>query len=186
MRERLGDMLVRLRLVSPQMLDAALKAQMIYGGRVGANLVELGHLDIDKLAELLAQQSGCPIATQAALEQIPESVLKHLKSALAEKLLAVPFALNGRRLSMAMCDPQSPLHIDQLSFATGMRIVPFVCPELRVYYFLERWYGVKRPARYIRLAPERTFVPPGPVHAPSSSPSAMASPGRVSEPGLFG
>src|SRR6185503_15852060 len=34
---------------------------------------------------------------------------------------------------------------------TGYRILPRVSPEIRIYYYLERFYGVPRPTRYRAL-----------------------------------
>src|SRR5215208_105393 len=44
---RIGQILVAAGRLSPAQLDEALRAQVLYGGRLGTNLVELGHVDLD-------------------------------------------------------------------------------------------------------------------------------------------
>ena len=65
MTEKLGRILVAKGLITEEQLEEALKVQVIYGGRIGTNLVELGHLDLTTLANALAEQTRFPAATAA-------------------------------------------------------------------------------------------------------------------------
>src|SRR5262249_48674504 len=59
---RLGERLVQDGLVKPEDVDAALQAQVLYGRRLGTNLVELGFLDEDQLGAALARHLDAPLA----------------------------------------------------------------------------------------------------------------------------
>jgi len=48
---RLGKVLVSLQLITPDQLRQGVAAQILYGGRLGTNLVELSFLDLDTLAK---------------------------------------------------------------------------------------------------------------------------------------
>ncbi|MFP2931215.1 hypothetical protein ACLESO_39700, partial [Pyxidicoccus sp. 3LG] len=152
MAEKLGALLVRKGLITQAQLDEALRAQLIHGGRLGTNLVELEFLDIDTLAMVLGEQTRYPVAQEADFEAVTAATLGLLPAALAEKHLAFPLGQEGRRLKVAMVSPLEIQHTDALGFATGLRIVPFVTPELRLFQFQVKRYGIKRDARFAQRA----------------------------------
>ncbi|MGC4117702.1 MAG: hypothetical protein QM765_24725 [Myxococcales bacterium] len=180
MAERLGSILLAKQLITPAQLDDALKVQVIYGGRLGTNLVELGYLDLDALAGALAEQMRFPAATAQEFDAVPEETLAFLKAEAAEKHLAFPLHVEGRKLVVAMATPTDFAAVDALGFATGLRIVPKVAPELRLSYYLEKRYGIARKTRYIRImdeGPRRPRPPPQPVPgAALSEPSPLPRP----------
>jgi hypothetical protein len=53
-----------------------------------------------------------------------------------------------------MLDPRDPVQIDEIAFATGLRIVPYVLPEVQLLALLEHHYGLRREVRYINLGKE--------------------------------
>src|SRR3712207_2381434 len=138
MAEQLGAHLVRKGLISQAQLDEALKSQLIYGGSLGTNLVELGLLDMATLGQALADAFHFPLATEAELEAVTAETIALLKPEQVRNHLCFPLALEGRRLRVAMVNPQDPKHVDALGFATGMRIVPSILPELRLFDLLEK------------------------------------------------
>ncbi|HEY0193109.1 MAG TPA: hypothetical protein VGC42_18455, partial [Kofleriaceae bacterium] len=66
---KLGTLLLRNAAIGLSQLEAALRNQVLYGGRLGTNLVELGYLDLEMLSVYLAELSGFPIATPTLLDQ---------------------------------------------------------------------------------------------------------------------
>lgn len=150
---RLGEILLASGVLSPDKLEEALKAQMIYGGRLGTSLVELGLIDEHELARVLSEQLHLPVADREQLENIPQRVLGILTSQQAQRLQAIPFRIEERHAYIAMVDP-SPVAVDEVQFTTGMTVRPHVVPEVYLNYCLERHYGIPRPSRYIRLVDE--------------------------------
>jgi hypothetical protein len=161
MSEKLGAFLVRKALITKDDLEEALGSQRIYGGRLGTNLIEVGALDIEVLSKALGEQRGYPVATVAELAAVTSATLKLVTAELASKHQALPLVLEGRRMKVAMAAPYDPQHIDGLSFALGLRVVPVIVPELRLFFEQERRYGIKREERYIRLEGEGGTLPPG-------------------------
>ncbi|MHB8873157.1 MAG: GspE/PulE/PilB domain-containing protein [Myxococcaceae bacterium] len=161
MAEKLGALLLREGIITAIDLEEGLKAQQIYGARLGTNLVETGDLDIEVLAKKLGQQRGFPVATVAEMEAATSSTLALLSAELAKKHQALPLAQEGRRLKVAMAAPYDPEHLDGVGFAVGLRLVPSIVPELRLFHQHEKRYGIKRDERYIRLASEEGDLPPG-------------------------
>ncbi|MET0402960.1 MAG: hypothetical protein ABW123_11185, partial [Cystobacter sp.] len=173
MVEQLGAHLVRKGLVTQAQLDEALKSQLIYGGSLGTNLVELGLLDLATLGQSLSDTFHFPLATEAELAAVPAETVALLRPDLARNHLAFPLALEGRRLRVAMAEPQDPRHVDSLGFATGMRIVPSIVSEPRLLQLLERHYGIPRPVRPGRPGHARAVMGQGAAPIPRPGPAGL-------------
>ncbi|MBA3818177.1 MAG: hypothetical protein H0X17_04750, partial [Deltaproteobacteria bacterium] len=148
---KLGEMLVRDgRLTEPQ-LEAALKYQARDGGRFGTVLVEHGFIDLEALTVYLGLELGIPIATGAMLERAKRAAVRLLQPAQAFKHKCIPLVVQDRQLIAAIEDPHDFATLDALNQITGYRVLPRVAPELRLYYYIERYYGVPRPPRFVKF-----------------------------------
>jgi hypothetical protein len=148
---KLGEMLVRDGRLSPTQLDAALAHQAKDGGRFGTVLVELGYIDLEALTVYLGLELGIPIATGAMLERAKRAAVRLLQPTTAFKHKCVPLVVQDRQLIAAVEDPHDFAALEALAAVTGYRVLPRVAPELRIYYYIERYYGVARPARYVKF-----------------------------------
>ncbi len=146
---RLGEFLINKNLLSKAQLEEALQAQVIFGGKLGTVLIEMGLITEDALAEILSQQLSIPCAKPGDLQDIPENVIATIPPATAEKHKVIPVALNGRKLTLAMAEPHKLKIVDEISFSTGYIIRPILALEVRLIFALEKYYAVKRPMRYI-------------------------------------
>src|SRR5215475_8373820 len=145
---RLGEMLVRDgRLTEAQLADA-LGYQARDGGRLGTVLVEHGFVDLEVLTVYLGLELGIPIATGAMLERAKRAAVRLLQPAQAFKHKCVPLVVQDRQLIAAIEDPHDFATLEALTSITGYRVLPRVAPELRIYYYIERYYGVARPPRF--------------------------------------
>lgn len=151
MHKRIGEFLKEKGLITEAQLDAALRAQLLYGGHVGTCLMELGLIDEDALGEALAQTSKVPYAPPKVLKNLSPKTIKSLPRKLAEKYRAVPISVDEGTVHLCMIDPRDINSLDEIAFATGCRVKPWVSPEARIYQALDRYYGVRRSARYITL-----------------------------------
>jgi hypothetical protein len=151
---RLGELLVQKGAVAPEQLEEALRTQQFYGARLGTNLVELGFVDLDALTAALAEQTGLAGALRPHFDAIRPGAIALLHRKLAEKHVAIPLGLakgNEGRLVVAFREPRDIAGIDAVAFATGKNVIAAIAPELRMYYYLEKYYGVRRKSRYVRL-----------------------------------
>jgi type II secretion system (T2SS) protein E len=148
---RLGEMLVRDgRLTEAQVADA-LGYQARDGGRLGTVLFEHGMVDLEALTVYLGLELGIPIATGAMLERAKRAAVRLLQPSQAFKHRCVPLVVQDRQLIAAIEDPHDFAILDALTSITGYRVLPRVAPELRIYYYIERYYGVARPARFLHF-----------------------------------
>jgi hypothetical protein len=89
---KLGEILIQLGQITPEQLDAGLRAQGLAGGKLGTHLVELGFIGTDQLSLALSRQMGVPAALERHFSRADPAVLATLKASLAVRYLAVPLA----------------------------------------------------------------------------------------------
>ncbi len=150
---KLGTLLLRNAAIGLSQLEAALRNQVLYGGRLGTNLVELGFIDLELLSSYLAELSGYPIATPTLLEEIDKSLVDKLGAETAHRLRAIPLGYVGEHkdtVAVAIVEPAQADTLEELSAKFGKPITPYVVPELRALYYLEKHFGLPRRARFIR------------------------------------
>ena len=178
-------MLVRDGRLTEAHLNQALQFQQRDGGRLGTVLVEHGLVDLEALTVYLGLELGIPIATGAMLERAKRAAVRLLQPTQAFKHKCVPLVVQDRQLIAAIEDPHDIATLEALTQITGYRVLPRVAPEVRIYYYVERYYGVARPARFMKFgdtprgtesqgdaglpAPPLPGLPPVP-HAPVAAP----------------
>jgi MshEN domain len=152
MSQLLGQLLVKSGVISPHQLEEAIQAQVIFGGRLGTSLVELGYVDIATLSRFLAKKFSVPTIDHSRLAPCPRELLKLFGKKLALKYEAVPLTLEGNRLDVLMSNPNDVAALDEIGFATGKKVKPYVAPELIVMALMEKYFGIQRDMRYIKLS----------------------------------
>jgi len=161
---KLGEVLVKEGLITNEHLKLALERQVIFGGRIGTNIVELGILTEGEFTKFLSRYLKIPVAEPSQLANIDEEIISAISKEMAEKYKAIPFKKDKNRLHMAMLDPKDMKALDEFRFISGFDIIPYAASELRVLYALEKYYGIKRDLRYIsifdRIEEEKHIVTP--------------------------
>lgn len=150
---RLGTLLLRNASIGLSQLESALRNQVLYGGRLGTNLVELGFVEVDLLSSYLAELSGVPSASAEMLDAAPADALARLGGDLAHQLGAIPLGNAPEphgSIAVAMINPHDRNALAVLKARLGGAIAPYVMPELRAFYYLERHFGQPRQARFVR------------------------------------
>ena len=74
-----------------------------------------------------------------------------IQPAHAFRYKCVPLVVQDRQLIAAIEDPHDFATLEAITQATGYRVLPRIAPELRIYYYIERYYGVPRPVRGSKL-----------------------------------
>ena len=150
---KLGTLLLRNAAIGLSQLEGALRNQVLYGGRLGTNLVELGFIDLELLSGYLAELTSLPIATPTLLDNADLALLQRLGSDDAHRLRAIPLGKldeDGGAIAVAMVEPTDRGALLQLADRLGGTIKPYVVPELRALYYLEKLFGLPRRARFVR------------------------------------
>jgi hypothetical protein len=161
---RLGELLVAARVVAPEQVGVALRAQVVWGGRLGTNLVELGAIDLDTLARALGRQRGLLAALARHFDNADRALQARLPPEMAARWRVVPLVpLSDGTIAVASIDPldaDARSAIAQALEIPPARLVVSIAPELRVHYHLERVYHIPRDTRFVRAqGPEVTPFP---------------------------
>lgn len=149
---KLGTLLLRNAAIGLTQLEAALRNQVLYGGRLGTNLVELGFIDLELLSTYLAELTTFPMATPTLLEDADLALREKLGIDEAHRLRAIPLGhiAEDGGLAVAMVEPTNREALTTLEERLGETVTPYIVPELRALYYLEKHYGLPRRARFIR------------------------------------
>lgn len=146
---RLGEQLLKDGLVTVEGLEEALEAQVVHGGRLGTNLVELGLLSEVDLAKTLGKVHNSAFASG---EMVPDpKAMELVSSNHADDKEYLPMRVDATRLSIAVVNPHDFATLDGIAFKTGKRVVAVVIPEFRMNQLLRRYCKAFRPLRAIDM-----------------------------------
>ncbi len=140
MSAKLGEILVRENLVTPQQLREALDFQRTSGGRLGSNLVKLGIISDDVITAILSRQYGVP-SINLDLFQIEIEVIKLISQEVALKYTVLPISKVGATLTLAMADPTNVFAMDDIKFMTGLNVEPVIASEASIQMSIGKYYS---------------------------------------------
>ncbi|HEX3557635.1 MAG TPA: type IV-A pilus assembly ATPase PilB [Pyrinomonadaceae bacterium] len=155
MSAKLGEILVRENLLTPQQLREALEFQREHGGRLGFNLVKMGMVSDDMITAVLSRQYGVP-SVNLELFDIDDSVIRLIPREVAEKYSVLPLSRVGATLTLAMVDPTNVFAMDDIKFMTGLNIEPVVVSEASVQEAIAKYYSQSREIELARDFEEST------------------------------
>ncbi|MEK7332615.1 MAG: type IV-A pilus assembly ATPase PilB [Nitrospirota bacterium] len=142
MAAKLGQILIAAGVITEEHLKEALALQKKSSGRLGTNLVKLGHVTEDKLVTFLSKQYGVS-AINLADYKIDTSVLKLVPADMAKKYMMMPVARVGATLTVAMADPSNVFAVDDIKFMTGYNVEIVIATESALINAITTSYGGK-------------------------------------------
>jgi type IV pilus assembly protein PilB len=143
MSQRLGDLLVKEKIITPEQLDQAVKTQKDNNTRLGAALVKLGFLSDEDVTNFLSRQYGVP-AINLSYFEIDPSVVKLIPYETAKRYQILPLSRVGASLTIAMVDPTNVFAMDDIKFMTGFNIEPVVASESSILEGIDKAYGTTK------------------------------------------
>jgi len=158
-RERLGEILRHRGIIDPEGLHKALRAQEIFGGRLGTNIVDLDIASIEDVGHCLHLQHGVQLAMRKDFLIADQYVLSKVPAEVCSRHKVFPLWVEGKVLHLAMLDPHELNVIDEISFALGVIVRPYVAPELRLLYYLELHFGLPRESRFLSFRDDEPEIP---------------------------
>jgi type IV pilus assembly protein PilB len=154
-------MLKRAGLVGDDQLASALAHQRKWGCRIGQSLLRLRLVDPDQLLAVAARQVGLP-AVQIGERIVPSQVLRRLPERLILLRRVFPLEVlagtRGPRLVVAFAAPDNLSIIDEVAFAAGIPVDPVLASEEDLDRAIARHGLGGAPAR----RPEAIELPPAP------------------------
>src|SRR5262245_45467118 len=143
MSAKLGEVLLKENLITPQQLKEALDYQRVNGGRLGSTLVKLGILSDEEVTAVLSRQYGVP-SVNLDLFEIDPAAVALVPRETAERYSVLPLSRVGATLTLAMVDPTNVFAIDDIKFMTGLSIEPVVVSETALASAISKYYGTSR------------------------------------------
>src|SRR5215470_352042 len=138
-RKRLGEILVQAGVLAEPQLRAALTEQRRWGGPLGRILVDMKLISEEAMVQALSHQLNLP-AVNLDQRAVQREALEAIHGDLAEQLSVVPFAIQGKFLDLAMCDPTNVSTIDTLRTKTRLNIRPYLAGPKAIERALARHY----------------------------------------------
>jgi len=139
MAVRIGELLLKEKIITPEQLQQALAQQKSNGGKLGYNLVKMGFVTDDEIISLLSKQYGVPSINLSRFE-VDAAVIKLIPGETALKYQIVPLSRAGATLTIAMTDPTNVFAMDDIKFMTGYTVEPVVASEAAVMEAIQKYY----------------------------------------------
>ncbi|MFO0593015.1 MAG: type IV-A pilus assembly ATPase PilB [Polyangiaceae bacterium] len=137
---RLGELLVREKLISLQQLRQAQEEQRKSGSNLNYALAKLGYISDGEITSFLSAQYRVPAVNLDEYEIDPE-VIKLVSKEVCEKHKIIPISRAGTSLIVAMADPTNLHAIDDIKFLTGLNVEPVVASETGIVAAIDRGYS---------------------------------------------
>ncbi|MCL2724619.1 MAG: type IV-A pilus assembly ATPase PilB [Polyangiaceae bacterium] len=139
-QNRLGELLVREKLISLAQLRQAQDEQNRSGQNLGYTLAKLGFVSDQEITNFLSQQYRVPTINLDEYE-VDTEILKLVSKDQCERHRTLPVSRAGSSLIVAMADPTNLHAIDDLKFLTGYNIEPVIASESAIVSAIERYYS---------------------------------------------
>jgi type IV pilus assembly protein PilB len=144
MAVRIGELLLKEKLITPEQLQQALTQQKSNGGKLGYNLVKMGFVKDEQITALLSKQYGVPAINLASFK-IDLTIIKLVPTETARKYQIIPLSRSGSTLTIAMTDPTNVFAMDDIKFMTGYTVEPVVGSEVAITDAIEKYYPSGKP-----------------------------------------
>ena len=194
----LSSLIVQREIASMRAVEEALARQVLYGGDLVTNLLEVAAVDEAKLNAVAAEDAGIAAGPTGVLPPpADERARRTLPPDLAARRSIYPLSMSpdSEHLVVAIAEPFSPEEEEQLMFALGVPIAQRLVPLVRIKQALAREFGTPLERRFerlsMRLAGEHVTwssrppllheAPPAPL---PPGPDLMAKPGFLAAPPL--
>ncbi|HEY2153938.1 MAG TPA: type IV-A pilus assembly ATPase PilB, partial [Vicinamibacterales bacterium] len=139
MAVRIGELLLKEKLITAEQLQQALTQQKANGGKLGLNLVKMGFVKDEQITALLSKQYGVPSINLTQFK-IDPTIVKLVPTETARKYQIIPLSRSGSTLTIAMTDPTNVFAMDDIKFMTGYTVEPVVASETAITDAVEKYY----------------------------------------------
>ncbi|QSQ10884.1 general secretion pathway protein GspE [Myxococcus landrumensis] len=155
-RNRIGDILVKARVIDDLQLRSALATFDQWGGRLSRIVADLGLASEDIVTEAICQGLGMQRVQLGNITR-DAGALARVDITMAEQKGVFPVSLkdNGKTLVLAMADPTDLATLDQVAQRSRARVVPMVAGEREIEHAILRHYRNQEPVISTRFNPSR-------------------------------
>jgi type IV pilus assembly protein PilB len=142
---RLGEFLVTKNIITRDDLSRALRYQENWGGKLGEALISLKIISEDKLLAALKYHLNLPVINLENLS-VPPDVVRLIPKETAKKFKAVPVKVGDvggkKTLFVAMANPLDLTAVEEIQFASGLRVQPVLSREKGLIFAMRQLYEI--------------------------------------------
>ncbi|QRK12784.1 general secretion pathway protein GspE [Archangium violaceum] len=147
-RNRIGEILVKARVIDEMQLRSALAQHDQWGGRLSRIISDMGLAAEDTITEAIARGLGVQRVQLGTAKDA--GALAKLDVGFAEQKSIFPVSLrdNGKTLVLAMADPTDLQTIDQVAARSRTRVIPVVAGDREIQNAILRHYRNQDPVSH--------------------------------------
>ncbi len=119
--QKLGEMLIYYKIITPEQLEEGLKIQKNKGKRIGEILIELGRVTQDEINWILGKQLNLPYV-QVNVDNIDIQLSKNISEDILKKFKVIPIMELNDELVVAMADPTDEEAIEMIKGITKKKL----------------------------------------------------------------
>ncbi len=138
--KRFGEILLEAKVVDENQLQRALERHWGTGRRLGQVLKDMGMVTERDIAVALARQFGYKTVSNIAKATFSADLLALIDGDTATDKMLFPLKQEDKTLYLAMVNPLDMETIDNLSFKSGLRVVPCVTTPSEIQSAVNRHY----------------------------------------------
>lgn len=139
--ERLGEMLVKNKIITQEQLEQVLKIQKDTGELLGTIIIKQGYTTEEQILQTLSEQIGVAYIKIKELEISP-TVIEKVPAKFACYYKIMPLWFESDRLVIAVTNPLDLRMIDDVRLVLGSEVEPILASEKDISEAIRLYYGV--------------------------------------------
>jgi type IV pilus assembly protein PilB len=152
MAQRIGELLVKSRLINKKQLAEALAMQQQSEKRLGEILIDLGYIKLGDLVKMLSKQKAIPFVALRA-QILNEKLIKSFPERLLYDHTSIPLYETEDELHIAIGDPTNETILKELKQYTDKRIVPSGAEPKKILRLLNKYFLLDQAERFLNEEP---------------------------------
>jgi CheY-like chemotaxis protein len=132
-RRKLGEIFVENGILTEKTVERMLLVSKRLKKRFGTVVEELGLVESDELAQALATQYSCRVASNFAGYSFSPELLATISVEVAMQNHIFPLKLDNKRLALAMADPTETRVVKNICANNDLTITPFIATRKEIY-----------------------------------------------------
>jgi len=141
MNYKLGETLIKKKLVSKEQVDRAIEEKKKTGEFLGQILIRMGYIKEADLLNLLAEQLGIPYVKLREIT-IDESAIKKVPPKFVWHYNIMPTRFDDNVLTIAVSDPMDMVATDDIEINLGYRVERVLAGKDDISWAIKEYYGV--------------------------------------------
>ncbi len=140
---KLGRVLTKMGKVTREQVQEAIDIQKTKKAKIGEILVELGYVSKTDVLEALAGQQGLAFYDLSGVESLDAPVVESIPAETAQSYQVVPisFQEKGRKIEIALKDPNNFRAVDDLRLLMGFNVTAYVADPADVERLLKKHFS---------------------------------------------